>query len=193
MVGTSDQLDQVFMYLSIQLCNYASMQVCTCASMQVCKYASMQRTMRWALGRPTGVLTQYFHALFNGYHNSSLVNTGSSFLPDYSYLAGLGTLPNLVRDEMEKDIIMEELRDIVKECGNNKSPGLDGLSYELYKTVLDVIQDDFLEVLQCQLNRRKIVDSNKEGVTRLASKVDGIPSVDELCLMLTIKYCQSGL
>ena len=102
-------------------------------------------------------------------------------MPDYSgldsYLDGLGTLNDLVRDEMEKNIIMEELRDIVKECGNNKSPGLDGLSYELYKTVLDVIQDDFLEVLQCQLNRRKIVDSNKEGVTRLASKVDGIPSI----------------
>ena len=45
---------------------------------------------------------------------------------------------------------------------------------------MDVIQDEFLEVLQCQLNRRKIVDSNKEGVTRLASKVNGIPSVDEL-------------
>ena len=105
-------------------------------------------------------LSIFMHYLI--YHNSSLVNTGSSFVPDYSgldsYLDGLGTLPDLVRDEMEKDIIMEELRDIVKECGNNKSPGLDGLSYELYKIVLDVIQDDFLEVLQCQLNRRKIVD-----------------------------------
>ena len=78
-------------------------------------------------------VTQYFHALFNGYHNSSLVNTGSSFVLDYSglnsYLDGLGTLNDLVRDEMEKNIIMEELRDIVKECGNNKSHGLDGLSY----------------------------------------------------------------
>ena len=97
-----------------------------------------------------------------------------------SYLAGLGSLPDLVRDELEKDILIDELRDIVKESVNNKSPGLDGISYEFYKTTLDLIQDDLLEILQCQLNRKKIVDSNKEGVTRLASKVDGVPSVDEL-------------
>ena len=34
--------------------------------------------------------------------------------------------------------------------------------------------------MQCQLNRKRIVDSNKEGVTRLCSKVSGIPAVDEL-------------
>ena len=57
---------------------------------------------------------------------------------------------------------------------------MDGLTYEFYKTTFDVIQEDFLEVLQCLLNRKKIVDSNMEGVTRLDRKVDGLPSVDEL-------------
>ena len=129
-------------------------------------------------------VTNFFNALFNGHHNTRLENTGEAFVPDFSgldtYLAGLGFLPDMVRDDMEKDFLIEELRDIVKECENNKSPGLDGLSYEFYKTTLDIIQDELLEVFQCQLNRKKIVDSNKEGVTRLAPKVDGVPSVDEL-------------
>ena len=129
-------------------------------------------------------VTKFFHALFNGYHDTSLVDTGSPFVPDYlgldSYLNGLGSLPDFVRDELEKEMSIEELREIVKESENNKSPGLDGLSYEFYKTTLDLIQDDLLEVFQCQLNRKRIVDSNKDGVTRLAPKVDGVPSVDEL-------------
>ena len=78
----------------------------------------------------------------------------------------------MVRDELEKDMKLEELQEIIKECENNKSPGLDGLSSEFYKKTLDLIQEDLLEVFQCQLNRKKNVDSNKEGVTRLAPKVE---------------------
>ena len=41
-------------------------------------------------------VTKFFHALFNGYHDTSLVDTGASFVPDFSgldsYLAGLGSL-----------------------------------------------------------------------------------------------------
>ena len=129
-------------------------------------------------------VTKFFHALFNGYHDTSLVDTGASFVPDFSglnsYLAGLGSLPDMVRDELVKDISIEELKEIVKESENNKSPGLDGLSYEFYKIIWNFIQDDLLEVFQCQLNRKRIVDSNREGITRLAPKVDGVPTVEEL-------------
>ena len=45
---------------------------------------------------------------------------------------------------------------------------------------LSTIQHDLLEVLQCQLDRKFIVQSNKEGGTRLLSKVQGVPKVDEL-------------
>ena len=75
---------------------------------------------------------------------------------------------------------MDELEFIVKKSDNNKSPGLDGLSYEFYKGTWDVIKFDLREVLQCQLNRQRLVNSNKEGVTRLCSKVTGVPSVEEL-------------
>ena len=126
----------------------------------------------------------FFNALFNGHHNADLVDTGSPFKPDFngldSYLQGLGSLPDSDRDDLEEKIDMEELRHIVGSCDNNKSPGLDGLSYEFYKVTLNIIEKDLVEVLQCQLDRRKIVDSNKEGVTRLCPKVVGVPAVDEL-------------
>ena len=68
----------------------------------------------------------------------------------------------------------------VGKCNHNKSPGLDGLCYEFYQETFAIIKNDLLEILQCQLNRSRIIESNKHGVTRLAPKVDGIPSVDEL-------------
>ena len=129
-------------------------------------------------------VVEFFNSLFNGHHNARLEDTGSPFQPDFvgldSYLQGLGSLPDSDRDELEGDISIEELRKIVVGCDNNKSPGLDGLSYEFYKATLDIIDKDLVEVLQCQLDRRRIVDSNKEGVTRLCPKVSAVPAVDEL-------------
>ena len=43
-------------------------------------------------------------------------------------------------------------------------------------------------VLQCQLDRQRIVDSNTMGATRLSSKVLGVPQVDEL-RPLTLLNC----
>ena len=43
-------------------------------------------------------------------------------------------------------------------------------------------------VLQCQLDRQSIVDSNTVGATRLSSKVAGVPQVDEL-RPLTLLNC----
>ena len=129
-------------------------------------------------------VVQFFNALFNGHHDAQLLDTGVPFVPDYSglnsYLDGLGSLPDRDRDEMEGEMTMEELREIVKGSANNKSPGLDGISYEFYKVTMDLIENDLLQVFQCQLDRRRIVDSNTEGVTRLGPKVEGVPSVDEL-------------
>ena len=126
----------------------------------------------------------FFGALFNGHHDVNLVDTGSPFIPDNSYLdeflEGLGSLSDLDRDKMHVDISMEELSEVLKNCKSNKSPGLDGLPYEFYKAVWSVIGQDFLLILQCQLDRVRLIDSDKMGATRLASKVSGVPQVDEL-------------
>ena len=63
---------------------------------------------------------------------------------------------------------------------NNKSPGLDRISYEFYKATFNIIKHELLEVFQCQLDRNEIIESNKKGVTRLIPKVMGVPKVDQL-------------
>ena len=82
--------------------------------------------------------------------------------------------------EMVHDITIEELETVLKSCKNNKAPGMDGLPYEFFKTVWNIVKEDFKNVLQTQLDRGEIISSDKMGTTRLVSKVKGVPQVDEL-------------
>ena len=110
------------------------------------------------------------------------MDTGVPFVPDNQHLGelleGLGELNDTDRDKLHEDIKMEELDFVVKNCENNKSPGLYGLTYEFYKVVWPVISEEFAQVLQCQLDRLRLIDSDMVGATRLAPKVSGVPSVD---------------
>ena len=137
-------------------------------------------------------ITKFFHALFNGHHGTNLEDTGEPFQADNShldyFLQDLSALPDDEKDNLVKEIRIEELEDIVGKCNHNKSPGLDGLCYEFYQETFSIIKNDFLQVLQCQLDRVRIVESNKHGVTRLAPKVDGVPSVDELRPITLLNY-----
>ena len=81
---------------------------------------------------------------------------------------------------MEDEATLDEIEYVVKHCSANKAPGLDGLSYEFYQATWLLIRETFLKVIQCQLNRVRIVESNTLGATRLCSKVEGVPKVDEL-------------
>ena len=128
---------------------------------------------------------KYFEALFNGHHDRDGLDTGHPFEPDYSdlpdFLQDLGKLSQTSRAKLIKNLTLEQVRFVVfKNCANDKSPGLDGLPYEFYQATWDIIGEDFVKVLQCQLDRVKLIESNQHGATRLASKVDGIPAVDEL-------------
>ena len=128
---------------------------------------------------------KYFGALFNGHHDSSGEDTGQPFIPDYAdlpnFLQNVGKLSQSSQDNLVKPLTYDQVSFIVhKKCEKNKSPGLDGLPYEFYQITWDIIGRDFTEVLKCQLERVKLVESDRHGATRLTSKVDGIPSVLEL-------------
>ena len=75
---------------------------------------------------------------------------------------------------------MEELEEAVKQLQNHKAPGLDGLPAEFYKKTMEVIQGDLLDIINCQLDRVKILESDRHGATRLGPKVEGVPRVDQL-------------
>ena len=128
---------------------------------------------------------KYFGALFNGHHDRNGTDSGQPFQPDYSglpdFLADLGCLGQESQERLTKELSYEEVKYIVlKECDHNKSPGLDGLPYEFYQITWDIIGRDFAEVLQVQLQRFNLIESDRHGATRLTSKVDGIPAVHEL-------------
>ena len=97
------------------------------------------------------------------------MDTGVPFVPDNQHLGelleGVGDLNDADRDKLHEDIKMEELDEVVKNCENNKSPGLDGLTYEFYNAVLTVISEEFAKVLQCQLDRQTLIDSDTVGAT----------------------------
>ena len=124
------------------------------------------------------------YLMVNGYHDENVENTGRTFQADNSdldfFLTDLAKLPDIVRDGLVKEMTMGELEEVVKECNHNKSPGLDGISYEFYQKTFHIIKDELLAIYRCQLSRENIIKSNKEGVTRLAPKVAGVPCVDEL-------------
>ena len=61
---------------------------------------------------------------------------------------------------------MEELEETLKKCKNNKSPGLDGFPYELYKVTWSVIKEDLKTVLQEQLDQCAILKSNKINLSK---------------------------
>ena len=60
---------------------------------------------------------------------------------------------------MTKLITLDELEYIVKSCKRNKSPGLDGLSYEFYQATFAIIGSDLLEVYLSQLAKKVLIPS----------------------------------
>ena len=126
----------------------------------------------------------FFSALFNGHHGTNLEDTGRPFVPDWSnldlLLNDVGKISGIDSSQLVSDIRKDEMDFVVKECATMKSPGLDGLTYELYKKVWDVIGCKFVEVLQVQLKRGRLIKSDTMGATKVIPKVEAVPRVDEL-------------
>ena len=128
-------------------------------------------------------LVNFTDSLLNGRQDEHLQDTGTVFQPDYSNLDNfLGTLSQLCQvsqDALVEPLTEEEIKDVVKSCTNGKSPGLDGLTYEFFKTTWSIIGPSFTKVLQAQLDRSRLMESGRHGVTRLIPNVEGVPDVTQ--------------
>ena len=131
-------------------------------------------------------VTRFYTKLFHGYHGPNGKLMGEPFEPDFGeldqFLRDLPKLSAVSRDKMTRPVSLAELEFVLKKASNNKSPGLDGLPYEFYKSVKEVVGDVLVEIMNCQLDRLNLVQSNKEGATRLPSKLSQgvVPRVDQL-------------
>ena len=131
----------------------------------------------------------FFHPLFNGFHRAGPVggepvNSGATFIQDRQFLdkflTGLGRLSPGSKADLEMPVELDGLLEVIKECEKEKSPGSDGLPYEFYQATAHVIGDKLVQVYQSILDKFQLTGSMEGGITRLLSKVLGIPAADEL-------------
>ena len=131
----------------------------------------------------------YFQTLFQGRHTATAANpepfdSGTPFTPDLdkaaAFLAGLPSLPPQDSDALEQPFTMPELEEAVESAAAAKSPGLDGLSYELYKVMLPLVGPHLLSALNHMLATDSLTPSLRRGVVRLLPKVGGVPTASQL-------------
>jgi exonuclease III len=133
------------------------------------------------------VLT-YFTALFRGRHvaagNSEPVDSGTSFEPNAnlfpSFLTGLPTLSAEQQADLESPFSLGELEAAVEAAASQKAPGLDGLSYEMYKTTLHLVGEPLLSAFNDMLAAGLLPASMRHGVVKLIPKVAGVPTTAQL-------------
>ena len=67
------------------------------------------------------------------------------------------------RDALEKPFDENELEYCFKHLPRNKTPGLDGLPFEVYKTVFPIIKQDYLAFQNCITEREKITGEMRKS------------------------------
>lgn len=146
-------------------------------------------------------IISFFSALYNGHHRSrpdqmEPVDTGVSFTADCDYLQPflqhVGRIETDVADQLHQPLHIQELELAISQCKNGKSPGLDGISYEFYAKTFKTIGPTLLKVFQTMLDGGFLIDSMKEGVTKLIPKVTGVPKVTDL-RPITLLSCEYKL
>lgn len=133
----------------------------------------------------------FFSSLFNGHHRSdanstSPIDTGQPFVPDFSllpdFLKDLGSIDKATADGLDQSISLDEVKLALKSCAKNKSPGLDGLPYEFYIKVQDLVAPVLVKIYNNQLEAGVLIPSFRKGVTKLIPKVGPgtIPDVTQV-------------
>ena len=66
---------------------------------------------------------------------------------------------------------VEEINNVLKKTKNNKTPGTDGIPFEFYLKFWDVIGVHYLEMMNCVLNKGKLLPSQGRAAMRLVPKI----------------------
>ncbi len=123
-------------------------------------------------------VTDYFSALFHGRHVVSQdgpVDSGHTFQPDEAlfpaFLDGLPSLSAEDREALEQSLTLGELQEAVEGAAPHKSPGLDGLSYELYKATFTEVGPPLLDAFNAMLAEGILTASLHQAAVLLLPKV----------------------
>ena len=103
----------------------------------------------------------FFTALFSGKLGLDGEILNDAFEKDDSYLPeflndNLKKLSDIEQYGLEQKFSLDELEQCVKNLPKHKSPGIDGLPFELYKSVFPIIQKDYLAMHNCVWERERL-------------------------------------
>ena len=131
---------------------------------KLCKTVNKKRIIMEDQEEIHGMAVNFFSSLFQGYHTTNGEIRDFPFSPSFErldfFLKGLGSLSTMEAEGMIEEITLEEVEDVVKNSSNNKSPGLDGLNYEFYKSQLPLMGPILVNVLNFQLSHLSLLPSN---------------------------------
>jgi hypothetical protein len=74
------------------------------------------------------------------------------------------------REDLEKDLTINEIKKIICTMKQYKSPGLDGIINEFYQLYVDTIKENLFEVLLEIFDKLEICDSQCRGILTLLHK-----------------------
>jgi hypothetical protein len=81
---------------------------------------------------------------------------------------------------LEQPFTCGELQEAVEGAAPHKSPGLDGLSYELYKATFTEVGPPLLDAFNAMLAEGLLTASLWQGAVRPLPKVAGVPMASQL-------------
>ena len=131
-------------------------------------------------------VTEFFTALFSGRLGLDGEILNDPFQQDQTHLPEFlnDDLKKLSDDEqfrLEQKFDSLDLELCFKSLPKHKSPGIDGLPFEMYKSVFPIIKEDYLEIQNCIWERESLTSSMRCSVTRLPPKIkQGVPTVLQL-------------
>ena len=109
-------------------------------------------------------VTSFYQQLYTS-RNPSTVD-----IDDYLESTDLESVPDDLKSLLEDDIIIEELDKVVNNLKNNKSPGWDGLSAELYKALWPDIRNILYNVYRESIDSGTLSPSQRIGILTLIPK-----------------------
>ena len=129
-------------------------------------------------------LCGFFGDLFHGHHRNGGVTEDKTFEPDFihidEFLEGIGKLSEESKADIEKPINGRSRTCCKTFYQTTRLHQRWMACQESSDKVGDVINKELLEILNCQLNRLQLVESNEIGATRLVPKVEEVPRVYQL-------------
>ena len=128
----------------------------------------------------------FFTALFSGKLglDGEILNDAfekdDTFLPEFLN-DSLKKLSDEEQHKLDQQFCSDALEICIKSLPKHKTPGIDGLPFEVYQSVLPIIKEDYLSVHNCIWERERLTSGMRRSVTRLPPKIkQGTPTVLQL-------------